>query len=247
MASNFFRIQQFAGGNGMVRKVKSAYSSNGDTRSSKLEIVLKCDVSGTLEAVAASLESLNIPEVDLTIIESGVGNISKSDVLMAQTGSRLVIGFNVDTMPKLDRHIKEHGIEVRLYDTIYRITEDVEKIAKTFKAREPQEKITARAKVIATFKGNRKSTVIGCEVLEGIIELGNNFRVITAMGPAYTGKISSLQIERKNVKTGKAGQQVGIQIPDWNKARVDDLVECFEVAKSEGGGPWRPRSGVFRK
>ena len=247
MASNFFRIQWFAGGNAMVRKAKSAYSSNGDTRSSKLEIVLKCDVSGTLEAVAASLESLDIPGVDLTIIQSGVGNISKSDVLMAQTGSRLVIGFNVDTMPKLDRHIKEHGIEVRLYDTIYRISEDVEKIAKTFKVKEPREKITAKARIIATFKGNRKSTVIGCEILEGNIELGNTFRVITAMGPAYTGKIASLQIERKNVKIGKPGQQVGIQIADWNKARVDDLVECFEAAKSEGGGPWRPRSGVFRK
>ena len=208
---------------------------------------MKSDVSGTLEAVAASLETLDIAGFDLTIIQSGVGNISKSDVLMAQTGSRLVIGFNVDIMPKLDRHIKEHGIEVRLYDTIYQIAEDVEKIAKTFKVKEPQEKITARARIIATFKGNRKSTVIGCKVLEGNIELGNSFRIITAMGPAYTGKIASLQIERKNVQIGKPGQQVGIQIADWNKARVDDLVECFQAAKSDSGGPWRPRSGVFRK
>jgi translation initiation factor IF-2 len=230
----------------MVRKTTSANTSNGDTRSSKLEIVLKCDVSGTLEAVAASLESLNVPGVELEIIQSGIGNISKSDVLMAQTGSRLVIGFNVVTMPKLDRHIKEHGIEVRLHDTIYTITKDVKKIARNLKVKEPQEMITGKARVIATFKGNRKSTVIGCEVLEGSLELGKNFRVISAMGPAYTGKITSLQIERKNVKKSKPGQQVGIQISDWNKARVDDLVECFEVLRPAGGGPWRPRSGVFR-
>ena len=230
----------------MIKKTTSSHTSGNDTQRARLEIVLKCDVAGTVEAVAASLESLNVPGVDLEIIQSGVGNISKSDVLMAQTGSRLVIGFNVETMPKLDQNIKEHGIEVRLYDTIYTITEDIKKIAQNLKPKEPQEKITGKARIIAIFKGSRKSAVIGCEVLEGSIELGKNFRVITAMGPAYTGKIASLQIERKNVKIGKPGQQVGIQISDWNKARVDDLVECFEIIHSAGGGVWHPRSGVFR-
>ncbi len=229
----------------MIKKTTASHSSGKDKLGSRLEIVLKCDVAGTVEAVAASLKSLNVPGVDLEIIQSGVGSISKSDVLMAQTGSRLVIGFNVETMPKLDQHIKEHGIEVRLYDTIYTITEDVKKIAQNLKPKEPQEKITGKARIIAIFKGSRKNTVIGCEVLEGSIELGKNFRVITAMGPAYTGKITSLQIERKNVKLGKPGQQVGIQISDWDKARVDDLVECFEIIRSAGGGVWHPRSGVF--
>lgn len=231
----------------MVQKTTSSYSSGNDTQRSKLEIVLKCDVAGTVEAVAAGLASINVPGVDLEIIQSGIGNISKSDVLMAQTGSRLVIGFNVGTMPKLDRQIKEHGIEVRLYETIYTITEDVKKIAQNLKAKEPREKITGKARIIATFKGGRKSAVIGCEVLEGSIELGKNFRVITAMGPSYTGKIASLQIEKKNVKKGKPGQQVGIQISDWNKARVDDLLECFEIIHSAGGGVWQPRSGVIRR
>jgi translation initiation factor IF-2 len=231
----------------MIKKSTPSHSSGNEMQPAKLELVLKCDVAGTVEAVTASLESLNVPGVDLEIIQSGVGNISKSDVLMAQTGSRLVIGFNVETMPKLDQNIKEHGIEVRLYDTIYTITEDIKKIAQNLKPKEPQEKITGKARIIAIFKGSRKRTVIGCEVLEGSIELGKNFRVITAMGPAYTGKIASLQIERKNVKIGKPGQQVGIQISDWNKAHVDDLVECFEIIHSGSGGVWHPRSGVFRR
>ena len=126
----------------MAQKTTSTYSSNADPRPSKLEIVLKCDVAGTLEAVASSLENLNVPGVDLDIIQAGVGNISKSDVLMAQTGSRLVIGFNVGTMPKLDRHIKEHGIEVRLYDTIYTITADVKKIAQNLQVKPLQDNIT---------------------------------------------------------------------------------------------------------
>jgi translation initiation factor IF-2 len=230
----------------MIRKKSLPQSSEGDPEISKLEIVLKCDVTGTVEAVSSSLVNLNIPDVDIQIIQSGVGNITKSDVLMAQTGSRLVIGFNVDTMPKLDQHIKEHGVEVRLFDTIYTITEDLKKIATNLKAKEPEEVITGKAKIIATFKGTRKDIIIGCEVLEGAIEIGKNFRIITAMGPAYFGKITSLQIERKNVKAGKPGQQVGIKISDWKKARVDDLVECFEKVQSKGGGPWRPRSRIFR-
>ena len=82
---------------------------------------------------------------------------------MAQTGSRLVIGFNVDAMPKLEQHIQEHGVEVRLYDTIYTITEDVKKIGANLKAKEPQEVVTGKAKIIAAFKSTRKGAIIGLE------------------------------------------------------------------------------------
>ena len=212
----------------------------------KLEVVLKCDTAGTEEAIRAGLAAIQKPGVEIAIIQSGVGMVSKSDILMALTGSRLVIGFNVDITPKLQLEINEHGVEVRLYDTIYNLTEDVRTIAGNMFSREPEEKITGKAKVIATFKGGRKETVIGCEVLEGVIELGKKFRVITAMGPVYSGKISSLQVERKNVKVGKPGQQIGIKISNWNKAKIGDLVEGYTIVQPVGGGPWKPRAGVFR-
>jgi translation initiation factor IF-2 len=227
----------------MTRKKTSQQPPSSETEKTKLEIVLKCDVAGTVEAVGSSLTSIHVPGVEIVIIQSGVGSITKSDVLMAQTGSRLVIGFNVDAMPKLEQHIKEHGVEVRLYETIYTINEDVKKIANNLKAKEPEEIITGKAKIIATFS---KGAIIGCEVTEGNLELGKNFRLITAMGPAYMAKITSLQIERKNVKVGKIGQQVGLTIPDWKNAKVGDLIECFEIVNPSGGGPWRPRSGVIR-
>jgi len=212
----------------------------------KLEIVLKCDVAGTAEAIGASLSEIEVPGVQIDLIQIGIGNVSKSDVLMARTGSKLVIGFNVDTMPKLKQEIKEFGVEVRLYDTIYKLTDDIRKIASSLNITDAAEKITGKAKVIATFKSSSRGMVIGCEVLEGAIELGKEFRVITAMGPAYFGKIASLQIERRNIKSAKPGQQVGIQLVGWNKARVDDLVECYETLKAKGGGPWKPRSGIVR-
>jgi translation initiation factor IF-2 len=212
----------------------------------KLEIVLKCDVAGTAEAIGASLSEIEVPGVQIDLIQIGIGKVSKSDVLMARTGSKLVVGFNIDIMPKLKQEIKEFGVEVRLYDTIYKLTEDVRKIAQSFNITPPEEKITGKAKIIATFKPGPKGLVIGCEVLEGAIELGKEFRVITAMGPAYSGKITSLQIEKQNVRSGKPGQQVGIKLVGWKKARVDDLVECFETLKPKGGGRWKPRSGVIR-
>jgi translation initiation factor IF-2 len=230
----------------MARKKISQHTPFTGNDDQKLEVVLKSDVVGTVEAISASLSEIHIPGVKIDLIQAGIGNVSKSDVLMARTGSKLVVGFNVSTMPKMEQEIKEFGVEVRLYDTIYKITADIRKIAQSLIAQEPEEKIIGKAKIIATFGSGRKSAIIGCEVLEGTIELGKDFRVITAMGPAYFSKITSLQIERQNVRVGKAGQQVGIKLTDWKKAKVGDLVECFEVIQQKGGGPWKPRSGVFR-
>jgi translation initiation factor IF-2 len=212
----------------------------------RLEVVLKCDVAGTAEAVSASLAEIHAPGVQVDLIQTGIGNISKSDLLMARTGSKLVLGFNVGIAPKLEQEIKELGVEVRLYDTIYKLTEDMRKITQSFIIKESEEKIIGKAKVIATFKASRKGIIIGCEVYEGSIEAGKDFRVITAMGPAYFGKITSLQIEKQNVKAGKTGQQVGIMIEAWNKAKIGDLVECYETLPPKGGGPWKPSSGVIR-
>ena len=212
----------------------------------KLEVVIKCDTAGTEEVITSGLAAIQVDGVEVANIQSGVGNVSKSDILMARTGSRLVIGFNVDITPKLQPEIEAHGVEVRLYDTVYKVIEDVKKIAANMFSKEPEEKITGKAKVIATFKGNRKETIIGCEVLEGVIELGKKFRVITAMGPAYSGKISSMQVERRDVKVGKPGQQVGIKISNWNRATIDDLVECYTIVQPGGIGPWKPRPGIFR-
>ncbi len=230
----------------MVQKKTSHNLSSMRSGRNKLEIVLKCDVAGTAEAISASLAEIKAPGVEIDLIQTGIGNVSKSDVLMARTGSKLVLGFNVGIAPKLEQEIKEFGIEVRLYDTIYKLTEDIRKITRSFIVKEPEEKIIGKAKVIATFKASRKGMIIGCEVYEGAIEAGKDFRVITAMGPAYFGKITSLQIEKQSVRAGKSGQQVGIMLEGWNKAKIGDLVECYESLPSKGGGPWKPSSGVTR-
>ncbi|MGD9040425.1 MAG: hypothetical protein PVH82_12365 [Desulfobacteraceae bacterium] len=220
--------------------------SEGQGRKKKLEIVLKCDSAGSLEAVVSSLASLEHPEVDILPIHTGIGAISKSDLLMALTGSRLVVGFNVSLLPKMQQLSKEKGVEIRLYDVIYKLTQDLSQIAaRLIHREEKKEIITGKAKVIALFKSSRKGSILGCEVLQGALVQGKRFRIISAMGPVYSGKIESLHIEQDAVKEAKKGQQVGLKISDFNQAKKGDLVETYEKQKLEASTPWHPRGRVY--
>lgn len=210
----------------------------------KLEIVLKCDVAGSTEAISLLLSRIQGLEVGISVIYAGVGAVSKSDLLMALSASRLVIGFNVGIQPKLEQWVKEHGVEVRLYNVIYYLTEDLKKIANSMVAREPEEHIPGRAEVIALFKSSHGAVIAGCTVQEGRIAVGDSFRIITAMGPAYQGKITSLHIETRSVKEAGKGQQVGIKILDFPDVKTGDLVECFETLPATRGTAWKPSGKV---
>lgn len=213
----------------------------------KLEIVLKCDSAGSLEAVAVPLLTAALPQVDVSIIYSGVGNIHSSDILMAETASRFIAGFQVDVLPGVDRELREHGVEARLYDVIYKMTEDIRHIAESMAPQpEPGETILGSARVIALFKSSRKGIIIGCEVLDGYLAEGRRFRIISAMGPVFSGAIESIHIENRAVQKAVKGQRAGIKISDFNKARVGDVVESFLPAGVRKHPVWHPRGGVFR-
>ncbi len=214
----------------------------------KLELVLKCDSTGSEEAVLASLYAIQIPEIELKVIHSGVGSITKSDLLLALTAGRLIVGFNVEVAPKIEQLSREQGTEVRLYDVIYNLTNDIRSIAKDLVVPEQdEEKITGKAKVIALFKSSRKGIILGCEVLEGTLAMGKRYRIVSAMGPIFTGQIESLHIQKDRVKEAKPHQQVGIKVIGLKKAGIGDLVECFEISKPSSGKIWQPKGGVFKK
>ena len=220
--------------------------SEGEGRKKSLEIVLKCDSAGSLEAMISSLKSLENSEGDVLPIHTGIGAISKSDLLMALTGSRLVVGFNVSLLPKMQQLSREKGVEIRLYEVIYKLTQDLSKIARSLIRREKEKEIiTGKAKVIALFKSTRKGIILGCEVLEGALLQGKKFRIISAMGPVYSGKIESLHIEQDAVKEAKTGQKVGLKISDFKRAKKGDLVETYEKLKSEASATWHPKGRVY--
>ncbi len=214
----------------------------------KLEVVLKADSAGSVEAVRAAIDALAVPGVSIRVIQAGVGSISKKDVLMAQTGSRLIVGFNVDTVPRIDMDLEARCVEIRLYEVIYRLTADLEKIAGSLLPREAGETILGKGRIIAVFQAGHKGVVIGCEVLEGAFVTGKSFRLISPMGGTeYTGVIDSLEIERRPVKQAPAGRQAGILIPGRRNANIGDHVECFEAAEIHKDPPWHPTCGIFHR
>jgi len=228
-----------------VTAEKQERASAGTAEKKKLEFVLKCDTSGCAEAIINAVDVLNLPGIEIDIISSGVGAVSKSDIFMAETGSRLILGFNVGIMGQIDQMAIEHGVEIRLYEVIYKLLEDVESIGRSFIPPAVSENIIGTAKVIALFKSSRKGSILGCEVLSGKLSLGNRFRVIDAMGPVYSGTIESLHIEKDAVREVHKGQQAGLKIRDFNKARIGDLVESFNTAAGQRQKPWVPQGMII--
>jgi translation initiation factor IF-2 len=210
----------------------------------KLEIVLKCDSAGCAEAVEASIMEIARPQVDIEILSSGVGAINQSDIFMAETGSRLIIGFNVGVLPEIKALPGEHNVEVRIYDVIYRLVEDVGKITESLIPGETTEEILGSAEVIALFKSSRKGVILGCEVLSGTLAQGQRFRVVGVMGPMYIGIIESLHIEKDTVNKATRGQQVGLKIRDFKKAKIGDLVESFKPGAQHVQQPWQPKGVI---
>ena len=227
-----------------TRADKPLVASESQTKPARLEIVLKCESAGSLQAVAGAISSLESDVVEIVIISSGVGEISKSDIMMAGTGSRLIIGYEIRVSSKIKEQLLAAGIEVRLYSIIYRLTDDLRQISFDYTDRDPVENITGRARVIALFKGSRKGIILGCLVKKGVLAKGGRFRVVNAMGEVYSGRIESLHIGERNVVEAKTGQQVGLKINDFKKAAIGDLVEAFSL-KQQQGGTWRPRPGVI--
>lgn len=213
-------------------------------RKAKLELVLKCDTVGSVEAVSALLANLKIPEAEVKIVHSGVGNVAKQDLLMALTGSRLVIGFNVGVAPKLEQWVKEHGVEVRLYDVIYRVADDIKAIGQSLAPVEPEDKITGKCEIIATFKSKKGGVILGCRVVEGAVQVGKHFRVVTAMGPVHSARIESLQVEKQPVKEARTGQQVGVQISGSTLGKPGDFIECFDQIIPNKAA-WSPRGDIL--
>jgi translation initiation factor IF-2 len=163
---------------------------------------------------------------------------------MATTGSRLVIGFNVEINQTVESEARAMGVEVRLYQVIYRIGPDLEHIANSLVTAEPTEKILGRADVIALFKSNHGDIILGCEVVKGRVALGDRFRIVDVAGAIHEAKIDSLHSGPDTVSTATVGQQVGLKVHEFQKARIGDYVEVFQKEPHRRHNPWTPKGGA---
>ena len=210
----------------------------------RLAIVLKCGTDGSRAAVEKALREKTPGGVELTVIHCGVGEVNKNDILLAATGSRLIVGFEVGVNPHLEEELRRSGVEVRLYRVIYRLLEDLLALEDSLLVVQVVEQLIGQAKVIALFKGTRHGVILGCQVSAGKLAVGERFRLIGAMGPLYEGRIESLHIEKAEVRAAVVPQQVGLRIHDFQRATVGDLIESYRP----GPPPppvWQPQPGVF--
>ena len=209
----------------------------------KIELVLKADTTGTEEAIRSSIENLESDDVTVNVIYSGTGDITKTDLLMAETSEKLIMGFNVEPLPEIRKLAVQKGVEIRLHNVIYTLMDDLMKIAQSIVSKEEQEKIKGKAKVIALFQGGHKSVILGCEVYEGELTLGSKFRIISEPGIIYSGTIDSLHIEAMAVNKAVTGQQAGIKISGFKSARKGDFLESFEEIHHKHKR-WRPDGAI---
>jgi translation initiation factor IF-2 len=193
-----------------------------------LNIILKADVQGSVEAVKDSLSNLTHPEVKVNVIHTGVGGINESDVMLATASNAIIIGFNIRPDANAASLIEKEGVDLRLYNIIYEAIEDVKKALEGLLEPTITEKIIGRAEVRNLFHISRIGTIAGCYVLDGKISRASiGARVIRDNVVIYENKISSLKRFKEDAKEVLAGFECGIMVENFNDLKTGDIIENY--------------------
>ncbi len=198
----------------------------------ELNIIIKGDVQGSVEAMKDALEHIAHPQVKVKVIHSSVGGINESDVMLATASSAIIIGFNVRPELKANQLAEKEGVDIRLYTVIYEAIEDVKKALEGLLEPTLKEKALGRAEVRQIFPISRVGTVAGCYVLDGYISRASDgMRVIRDNIVIYDGKISSLKRFKDDVREVQAGYECGIMIENFNDLKIGDILENYVIEK----------------
>ena len=194
-----------------------------------LNLILKSDVNGTLEAMKISLEKINVEGTQIKILHSGVGAISESDVTLAQTYNGIIIGFNIRPDPKARRLINQHEVDVRTYRVIYKALEELEAALKGMLGPTLQEQWKGQAEVRETFSVPRVGTVAGCFVLDGSLSRNHKVRLLRDGSELWEGKMGSLRRFKDDVRSVEKGYECGVGLEGFNDVKVGDIIETFMI------------------
>ena len=194
----------------------------------ELNIILKGDVDGSVEALTDSFQKLSTDEIQVNIIHKGVGAITESDVLLASASDAIVIGFNVRPMGNARDIADKEEIDIRMYSIIYDAINDLKDAMEGMLSPEIKEEITGTAEIRETFKISKIGTIAGCMVTSGKIFRNSNIRLIRDGVVIYTGLLSSLKRFKDDVKEVAKGYDCGLQIKNYNDIRENDIVEAFQ-------------------
>ena len=195
----------------------------------ELNVIVKGDVDGSVEALSDSLLKLSTEEVIVSIIHKGVGQISESDVLFASASDAVIVGFQVRPSAGAKRLAEQEEIEIRLYSVIYDAINDVKDAMEGMLAPTEQEVITGNVEVRDVFKISKIGTVAGCMVTDGSIKRANQIRLIRDGIVVYAGDLNQLKRFKDDVQEVKSGYECGISIKNFNDIKVGDVIEAYEI------------------
>ena len=194
----------------------------------ELNIILKGDVDGSVEALTDSLQKLSTSEIEVKIIHKGVGAITESDILLASASDAIVLGFNVRPMGNARSLAEKEEIDIRSYSIIYDAINDVKDAMEGMLSPEMREEVTGTAEIRETFKISKVGTIAGCMVTSGKIFRNSNIRVLREGVVVYTGTLASLKRFKDDVKEVAKGYDCGLQIKNYNDIKEGDTLEAYQ-------------------
>ena len=197
----------------------------------EIKVVLKADVNGSLEAVKNALEKIDVEGVKVSVIRGGVGAITESDVVLASASDAIIIGFNVRAGMTTVDIAKQYGIEIKTYDIIYKVVEDMESAMKGMLDPEFEEKVLGTAEVRQLFKFSKVGLIAGCHVTSGIIKNNSKARIIRDDIIVYNGAVNTLQHEKDQVKEVKKDMDCGITLENCQDYKEGDIIEVYELVE----------------
>ena len=200
---------------------------SGDAK--ELNLIVKADVQGSLDPVVSELNKLGEGEIGLNILHAETGNIGNNDVMLASASKAIIIGFNVQADVDARRMAEKEGVDIRLYEIIYRMTEDIDKALKGMLEPKLVEKTLGRAQVLQVFSASKFGRVAGCKVTDGELKRGAKVRLFRGTDLIYEGDLSSLRHEKDDVKEIRTGFECGVGFKSFKDIQPGDMLVCYIV------------------
>ena len=197
----------------------------------EVNVIIKADVQGSVEALASSLQKIEVEGVRVKIIHTAVGAINESDITLATASNAIIIGFNVRPTPQAKIQAESDQVDIRLHRIIYNVIDEIETAMKGMLDPEFEEKITGQAIVRETYTVSKLGTIAGSYVLEGVVKRSSSVRLIRDNIVIYEGELASLKRFKDDAKEVKLGFECGIMIEGYNDIKVDDIIEAYEMVE----------------
>ncbi|WP_165645012.1 translation initiation factor IF-2, partial [Oharaeibacter diazotrophicus] len=219
--------KRLAGARGSLEQMMNKLQTAAGRK--EFPLVVKTDVQGSLEAIIGALEKVGNDEVSARIIHGGVGGVTESDVSLAEASEAAIIGFNVRANAQARSAAERAGIEIRYYNIIYNLVDDVKAAMSGLLAPERRETFLGNAEILEIFNITKVGKVAGCRVVEGVVERGASVRLIRDNVVIHEGKLGTLKRFKDDVKEVHAGQECGMNFENYQDMRAGDVIECFRV------------------